>query len=102
MISDYGNIWNPFKARYQGTVRDIPFEKLDKIEIKQFSMSRNIYIKDVTAQISTKTGIQFTAEYSYFNQLTVSILDELTGEKTDQRVWFGDKGKLNVRKIDFD
>jgi hypothetical protein len=100
-IKDYGGgSYASLKARYEGTVRDIPFDKLSEFKILQFSVS-GTYVGDVVAEITTKTGITFRTEYLWLYGLKVEILDELTGEKKEQQVNFAELGKLNIRRIVF-
>jgi len=99
-----------FIAKYQGAYREIPFDKLKEFKIIEWSYNSNASgLYNVSAEITTKTGVSFKTSYGMLFYIKVQIRDDLTGGLREKIFFFqgghhiaGDPKELNIRKIVFD
>ena len=85
---------------YQNTSRFISFDKIESIEIIEVN---HIHHHSASGKIKviTTTGAQVISPFEWQN-IGISIYDNLTGELIKQQVWLAKDGKLNLSKIVFD
>lgn len=103
---DEGTARDGVNVDYQNSVRTVPFDRLREFTVEDFVIEdpshRSSGLADATATIRTTTGEETRTVYAFIRDLRVLLLDELTGEKTDQTLKFVRDGELNIRSITFD
>ena len=108
--TSYSNMKNSLRCMYNGTERDIPFDKIKSIEVTDYDvyvphtgpLSEPSIIINIDIKVITKTGIEFETTLKRLTYIKFKIYDELTGSNTNQLINFFEKQsnwRLNIKKI---
>jgi hypothetical protein len=91
---------NGFPAFYQNAFRTIPFEKLVTVIISAGVIESGRRVVNANLRITTVTNVVFDTKMN-LQQITVSVLDDLTGQYTDISYPFCDQNKILIEEIVF-